>query len=188
MSLFETRYHFRASVSDPDRGVSVEAVTLIALKFPEETAERFWLRLLAWALWWTPGLRFGPLEADEPDLFDVDPHDRKTVWVKVSPDSAEVMERAARHNRGAVVAAAFVGDEDLSRFAEASRTLKGLERVEFVVVDPALLGALAETVDERRYDLQVTVVEDHVYLQIGKHSFDGGFRRFQGFANSNRFR
>ncbi len=187
MSLFETRYHFRVSVSDDARRVSVENVTLIALKFREETAATFWLRVLAWALFWTPGLRFGPQEPDEPDLFDLDPHDRKTVWVKVSPESAEVMEKAARHNRGAVVAAVFEGGEDLARFEEESRTLKGLENVEFLVVDPALLAAMTEAIDERRYDLQVTVVEDTVYLQVGKHSFSGTFRRFLGFAKANRF-
>ena len=42
-------------------------------------------------------------------------------------------------------------------------------------------------IDERRYDLQFTLVEDHLYLQVGNHSFDGGFRRFVGFAKANRF-
>ena len=187
MSLFETRYHFRASVSDSERGVSAENITLIALKFPEETSDAFWLRVVAWALWWTPGLRFGPMEEDEPDLFDLDPHDRKTVWVKISPASAEVMERAARHNRGAVVGAAFVGESDLARFAEESRTFKGLDAVEFVVVEPALLSAMSEAIDERRYDLQFTVVEDTLYLQAGKLAFSGTFRRSLGFAKANRF-
>lgn len=187
MSLFATRYHFRAGISDPSRGVSVEALTMIAHKFQEDSSERFWLRVLAWALWYTPELRFGPHEEDAPDVVEIDPHDRRVVWVKVSPASAETMERAARHNRGAVVGAAFAGDEDLARFEDESRSLKGLERVEFVVVEPPLLASIAETIDERRYDLAVTIVEDHLYLQVGKHTFDGVFRRFLGFAKANRF-
>ena len=186
MALPEIRFSFRINLSDTSRDVSAEA-TLIALLHPEETLERLYLRVIAWALFYTPTLHFGPglSEPDTATLFDEDLTGRRTVWIGANPLSAEKLNYAVRHNHGALVGAAFDGQESYARFLDGSRSFKGLESVEFLRVDSAFLATLAEEMQERRYDVDLTVVEDTIYLSAGGKSFTGTFERFTGLPQSD---
>ena len=181
MPLDEIRYHFRMTVADLGRGVDAQA-QLVPLHHREESLERFYLRVIAWALWYTPDLRIAPPshDPDEPSLFADDPTGRRSVWIAIDPESAETIGHAIRHNRGATIGVAFSDRESLERFAATTRGVKGLETAEFVTVDEALLHQMAHDLDERRYDLAITVVEDHLYLSTGRRSFEGTFTRSQG--------
>lgn len=181
MPLDEIRYHFRVRLADPARGVEAEA-QLVPLHHREEPLERFYLRLLTWALFWTPELQIAPPshDPDAPALFADDPTGRKAAWIAVDPGEASSIGHAVRHNRGAKVGVAFSERAALERFLGTTRGVKGLETAEFLLVDEALLHEMAEALDERRYDVAITVVEDHVYLQAGRRSFDGVFARRKG--------
>lgn len=186
MALSDIRFSWRVQLSDTGRDVSADA-TLVALLPPTETLDRLYLRLLAWAIWFTPTLRFGPglAEPDAPGLFDEDLTGRRTVWVGVNPPSAEKMNYAVRHNHGARIGAAFAGHTAYAGFLEGSRTLKGVETVEFVRIEEAFLAALAEALQERRYDVEITIVEDTIYLSAGGQSFSGTFEKFTGLPESD---
>ena len=186
MALSEIRFSFRINLSDTSREVSAQAA-LVALLHPEETLDRLFLRVIAWALWYTPTLRFGPglAEPDSPTLFDEDLTGRRTAWIGANPASAEKLNYAVRHNHGALVGAAFAGRAAYDRFLEGSRTFKGLETVEFARVDEAFLEALAERLQERRDDLDLTIVEDTLYLNAGDQSFSGTFERFTGLPHAD---
>ena len=183
MPLDEIRYHFRITVADLVRGVEAQG-HLVPLHHREETLERFYLRVLAWALFWTPDLQIAPPthDPDAPSLFADDPTGRKSAWIAVDPEDASSIGHALRHNRGATVGVAFSDRAALERFLATTRGVKGLETAEFLLVDEALLHELAGALDERRYDLAITVIEDHLYLQAGPRSFDGLFTRRRGIA------
>ncbi len=168
-------------LSDTERDVAAVA-QLVAQLHPSETLDRLYLRLLGWALWYTPTLRFGPglSEPDEPALYDEDLTGRRTAWIAVNPEAAENVTYAVRHNHGARIAAAFAGIPEYERFLEGSRTLRGVEGVEFARVDDAFLAELAEKLQERRYDVEITIVEDTIYLSAGGQSFSGTFEKFTG--------
>lgn len=181
MALSEIRFSWRVQLSDTGRDVSAGA-QLVGQLHPSETLDRLYLRLLAWAIWYTPTLRFGPglSEPDEPALYDEDLTGRRTVWIGINPEAAEKVSYAVRHNHGASIAAAFAGIQEYARFVEGSRSLKGVETVEFARVDEAFLAELAEKLQERRYDVEITIVEDTIYLSAGGQSFSGTFETFTG--------
>ena len=181
MPLDEIRYQFRIRVADLARGVEAQSV-LVPLHHREDALERLYLRLIAWALWWTPELQIAPAthDRDAPSLFADDLTGRKTLWIAVDPEDASIVGHALRHNRGARVGVAFSDPSVLERFLATARGVKGLQAAEFVLVDQALLHDMAQQLDERRYDVAITIVEDHLYLQAGRRSFDGVFRRFEG--------
>jgi len=181
MSLPEIRFQYRTHLSEPSRGVDVDTVLHPSLH-PSEKLERLWLRLLAWALWYTPGLRFGPglSSPDEPSLFDTDPTGRRSVYVAVDPPDAERLAFAARHNQDAVVAAAFGGEAALVGCIANSRTHRGTGEVEVAVVEERLLAELAERFAERRYDLAITLLDESLYLDVGGEPASGSVKRWQG--------
>ena len=181
MPLDEIRYQFRVTLADLDRGVQASSV-LVALHHRDETLERFYLRILTWALYWTPELQIAPAthDPDEPALFALDPEGRRSVWIAVDPEDADSVRHAIRHNRGARIAVVFSDAESKDRFFASVRGPRGLEAAEFLAVDDALLQAMAASLDERRYDLAITIVEDHVYLDTGRRAFEGSFRRTHG--------
>ena len=180
MALEDIRISWRVHLSDAARGIDADA-NLVTLRRFDEPIAHLWLRLIAWGLWYTPTLRF--VFRDDPDapaLEDEDLTGRRTVFVAVDPDSAERMAYAVRHNRGAVVGAAFGGAAALAAFREKSRTVKGIESVEFAVVDAELLDAMAEALPDRRYDVSLTIVEDQLYLSVGEQGFTGSVLRSTG--------
>lgn len=181
MPLDEIRYQFRVTLADVSRGIDAQA-RLVPLHHRDETLERFFLRVLCWALWYTPDLRIAPPthDPDEPALLADDPSGRRDVWVAVDPEDAGAVGHAIRHNRGATVGVAFSDRAALDRFLATTRGVKGLESAELVLVDEALLQAMAGSLDERRYDLAITIVEDHLYLAAGTRSFEGLYRRTRG--------
>src|SRR5579863_4872617 len=150
MALPEIRFAWRVQLSDTGRGVDA-ATNLVGLLHPSESLERLYLRLLAWALWYSPELRFGPglSTPDAPALFADDLIGRKTTWILANPASAEKVNHVVRHNQGATVGAIFDGKGSWERFLEGSRSFKGMEQVEFVRVDEQFLGAIAEQLQER---------------------------------------
>ena len=59
MPLDEIRYHFKVTLADLARGVEAQG-QIVPLHHRDETLERFYLRVLTWALFWTPDLQIAP--------------------------------------------------------------------------------------------------------------------------------
>jgi uncharacterized protein YaeQ len=175
MALPSTLLHFDLALSHADEGTHHEATFKLA-RHPSETPERAWLRVLAFAWRWCEGLSFGPglCEPDAPDLVARTPDGRASALVRVGrPDPARV-ERDVNQNAGARVAVLFESPRRLEAFLEEARAggLARLERAELAAVDPPLLRALAAR-DDRRFKTAVTLVSDHLYVEVAGQMLEG---------------
>lgn len=179
MALPSTLHHFDLRFSLADHGVEGEAALKVA-RHPSETMERVWLRVLAYAWKWREGIAFGPglCEPDAPDLLVVAPGGRSSLVVRVGrPDPARV-ERDVNQNAGAEVAVLFDGARRLQAFVEEARErrLARVASADLAAVDGALLAELA-TLDDRRLKVVVTLVADHLYLEVNGRTLEGPLHR-----------
>lgn len=179
MALPSTLHHFDLRVSQADHGLEKE-LSLKVARHPSETMERVWLRVLAFAWKWREGLAFGPglCEPEEPDLVAASPDGRASLLVRVGrPDPARV-EKDVRQNAGARVAVLLDSPRRMEAFLEEGRRLglSGLASVEVAALDPEILRALSGR-EERRTRCSVTLVEDHLYVEIDGQMADGPLHR-----------
>lgn len=179
MALPSTLHHFELHVSHADEGVEA-SVALKVARHPSEAMERVWLRVLAYAWKWRDGISFGPglCDPDAPDLRVPAPHGGSALVVRVGrPDPARV-ERDVNQNAGAEVAVLLDGPRRLSAYVAEARA-RGLGRaveVDLAAIDPPLLAALG-SIEARRVHLVVTLVADHVYLDVDGRALDGPLHR-----------
>jgi uncharacterized protein YaeQ len=169
MALPATLVHFDLRVVHADRGVE-QALSFKIARHPSETAERMWLRVLAFAWKWREGLAFGPglCEPEAPDLLASTPDGRASAVVRVGKPEPARVERDVNRNAGADVAVLFDSPRRLEAFLAEARAqgLARLGRAELAAVDPALLAALAAR-EERRFKGAITLVADHLYVEMG---------------------
>jgi uncharacterized protein YaeQ len=176
MALPSTLHHFDVRLSQVDRGVDRQLAVKLA-RHPSETAERLWLRLLAFCWQWEETLAFGPglCEPDEPDLFAVGPDgSTRTLLCRVGrPELARVEKDCARGG-GARVAVLFESPRRLESFLGEARAGRP-ERIaaaELAAVAEEILRPLAR-LEERRIKLGLTLADDHLYLDLGGETLDG---------------
>jgi uncharacterized protein YaeQ len=179
MALPSTLHTFDLRFSQADRGVEGEAALKVA-RHPSETMERVWLRVLAYAWKWRDGIAFGPglCEPEAPDLLAQAPGGRASLVVRVGRPEPARVERDVNQNAGADVAVLFDGPRRLAAFLAEARE-RGLERAasaDLAAVDGPLLAELA-AVDGRRIRLVVTLVADHLYLEVNGVTLDGPLHR-----------
>lgn len=179
MALPSTLLHFDLRLSQADLGVEQDVSFKVA-RHPSETAERLWLRVLAFAWKWREGLAFGPglCEPDAPDLLAVTPDGRASLVVRVGKPEPVRVERDVNRSAGASVAVLFESPRRLEAFLAEARALglDRLSRAELAAVDPALLAALAAR-EERRVRLSVTLVADHLYVEVGGEMLEAPLTR-----------
>jgi uncharacterized protein YaeQ len=179
MALPSTLHHLDLRVAHGDVGVEGEASVKIA-RHPSESIERLWLRILAYAWKWREGLAFGPglCEPEAPDLLAALPDGRCSLVARVGKPEPARVERDVNQNAGAEVAVLFESPRRLEAFlAEArERRLVRAAAADLAAVDPALLSALSER-DERRIRASVTLVADHLYVDVGGRTLDGPLHR-----------
>ncbi len=180
MALPSTLHHFDVRLSNVDRGVEQDLSVKVA-RHPSETAERLWLRLLAFCWQWEESLAFGPgiCEPDEPDLVALGADgSTRTLLVRVGrPELARVEKDCARGG-GARVAVLFESPRRLEAFLTEARAGRP-ERIaaaELAAVPEEILRPLAR-VEERRVKLGLTLADDHLYLDLGKETLDGALIR-----------
>jgi uncharacterized protein YaeQ len=179
MALPSTLHHFDLRFSDADRGVEGEAAFKVA-RHPSETMERVWLRVLAYAWKWREGIFFGPglCDPDAPDLLVTAPGGRASLIVRVGKPEPARVERDVNRNAGAEVAVLFDGARRLSSFIAEARE-GGFARAaaaDLAALDGRLLAELA-AMDERRLEVVVTLVADHLYLEVNGRTLDGPLHR-----------
>jgi uncharacterized protein YaeQ len=179
MALPSTLHHFDLRFSQADYGIEGEAALKVA-RHPSENMERVWLRVLAYAWKWREGITFGPglCEPDAPDLLALAPGGRTALLVRVGKPEPARVERDVNQNAGADVAVLFDGARRLEAFlAEArERDLARAATADLAAVDGPLLAELAG-VDARRIGVVVTLVADHLYVEVNGRALDGPLHR-----------
>src|SRR5687767_5066725 len=102
MALPSTRYEYRLSLANVDRGVQLDT-TLVAARHPSETGEHLVLRVLAWCLLSREGLVFGAglSDGEASDLEARDATGRVTCWVECGAVDAARLRRLVQANGAA---------------------------------------------------------------------------------------
>jgi uncharacterized protein YaeQ len=180
MALPSTLHHFDVRLSHVDRGLHRDLSVKVA-RHPSETAERLWLRLLAFCWQWEETLAFGPglCEPDEPDLWAVGPDgSTRTLLVRVGRPELARVERDCARGGGARVAVLFESPRRLDAFLAEARAGRPerLARAELAAAPEAVTRALRGR-EERRTALGLTIADDHLYLELPGESVDGPLER-----------
>jgi uncharacterized protein YaeQ len=179
MALPSTLHHLDLRLSHADDGVQGE-VSLRLARHPSETVERLWLRILAYAWKWREGLAFGPglCEPEAPDVLASGPDGRPSLVVRVGKPEPSRVERDVNQNAGAQVAVLFESPRRLEAFVAEAREqrLGRAVAADLAAVDPALLTALSVR-DDRRIRVAVTLVADHLYVDVGGQTLEGPLHR-----------
>lgn len=179
MALPSTLHHLDLHLANVDRGVDRD-LTLRVARHPSESMDRLWLRVLAFAWQFEEGLAFGPglCEPDAPDLLSAGADGRPTLLVRVGKPDPDRVARDVAQGGGARVAALFESPRRLDAFLVEGqeRRLERLARAELAAVDPPLLTWLS-CKDDRRLRVSVTLVADHLYLEVAGDTLDGPLHR-----------
>ncbi|HTN51941.1 MAG TPA: YaeQ family protein [Anaeromyxobacter sp.] len=179
MALPSTLHHLDLRLSNVDRGIDRE-LSLKVARHPSESMERLWLRVLALAWQFEEGIGFGPglCEPEAPDVLAARLDGTPSVLVRVGKPDPERVAKDVSGGGGARVAVLFESPRRLEAFLEEARQarLDRIARAELAAVDPPLLAALAAR-EERRIRAGVTLVADHLYLDLGRETLDGPLHR-----------
>jgi len=180
MALPSTLHHFDVRLSNVDRGVDRDLSVKVA-RHPSETAERLWLRLLAFCWQWEESLAFGPgiCEPEEPDLVALGADgSTRTLIVRVGRPELVRIEKDCARGGGARVAVLFESPRRLETFLAEARAGKPerVQAAELVAVPEEILKPLAR-LEERRVKLGLTLADDHLYLDLGRETLDGALVR-----------
>jgi uncharacterized protein YaeQ len=176
------RMDFRVDLSHVDRGRQVSEKLAVA-RHPSESAEHVILRVIAYCLFQEEGLSFGPglADAEGADLWTHDHAGRITTWVECGTAAFDKLKKVVQHNPGVAVHALFSDQRRRDELIETARDPgvragKVANSIEVWRVDPALVAGLAESA-ERRQKWAVTVVGDHLYIEVDGVSRDGALER-----------
>jgi uncharacterized protein YaeQ len=182
MALQATRLSFTVALSNVDRRRELTQTLLVA-RHPSETQEHAILRVLAWCLVNEDGLEFGPglSTPDAADLWTRDLTGRLTTWVECGAATAERLRKVQQHNPG--IAVHVVLDDarrtnELSAELSATRLPRGSTPPSLWQVDGPLVGRLAG-IEPLRQRWTVTVVGDHLYVDVDGVALDGAASRSQ---------
>ncbi len=180
MALPSTLHHFDVALAHVDRGLE-RTLALKVARHPSETMERLWLRLLAHCWLWEESLAFGPgiSDPDAPDLVALGPDgSTPALIVRVGRPELGRIERDVARGGGARVAALFESPRRLEAFLAEARAGRPerIARAELAAVSEPFLRALGSH-DGRRQRLSVTIVADHLYLDLGGETLDGPLQR-----------
>jgi uncharacterized protein YaeQ len=180
MALQPTRYDFRLTLSNVDRGRELAESVLLA-RHPSETQQHAILRMLALCLLNEEGLAFGP-GLSTPDAADLWTHDltgQVTTWVECGNATADGLRKVQQHHQRVGVHVVMDDARKLRELDEelaTSRLPRGAPPITLWLVDAGLVRELAEK-DERRQRWSVTVVGDHLYVDADGKTLDGAVAR-----------
>lgn len=178
MALPSTIYRVNIQLSDIDRGV-YESLQATVARHPSETEERLVARLLAYALFFEPGLAFtkGVGAGDEPDLWLKGADDRVLLWVEVGLPEPERLIKAGRH--AARVAAVVCGRALPAWEQQHLQKLAGVSNLTVLRFDQPFINNLAAGLD-RSITWSVTVNDGNLYLDAGADSFETVLQELTG--------
>lgn len=164
MALPSTVYRVNIQLSDVDRGV-YESLQATVARHPSETEERLVARLLAYALFYEPGLAFtkGVGSGDEPDLWLKGPDDRVLLWVEAGLPEPERLIKAGRH--AARVALVACG-RALSNWEQHLSKLERVTNLSVISFEQPFINRLTSGLD-RSVNWAVTISDGTLYLNVG---------------------
>lgn len=168
MALTATVHNFEVALSDVDRGL-YDTLVLKVARHPSESAEYLVARVLAYALELVEGLAFsgGLSNADEPALWVHDLTGQLQAWIEVGTPDAARLHKASK----ACARVRVYCHKDPGPWLRqlAGQKVHAPERVEIVLLDRALVSALAERLEKRTH-WSVSVSEGELYVDVGKAS------------------
>lgn len=177
MALPSARFEFRLSLSDADRGVSVQQSAIVA-RHPSETAEHLILRVLGFCLLYEERLEFGPglSDPEAADLVARDLTGRITTWIECGAADPDKVRKVLLHNNDASVHAVLCEprrrDELLAGIAGWKKPPRGRGQLGIWMIDRELVAALSQR-EERRQTWTVTLVGGHAYVEADGLAIDG---------------
>jgi uncharacterized protein YaeQ len=180
MALAPTRFEYRVTLSNVDRGRDLTG-TVILSRHPSETQRRLTLRLIAWCLLNEDALTSGPglSTPDTPDLWTHDLTGQLKTWIECGTAAGDGLRKVQKHYPGAAVHVVLDDRkraEALASELAATRLPRGSTPPILWIVDDALVSRLAER-DDRRQKWTVTVVGDHLYVEADGLALDGAVER-----------
>jgi uncharacterized protein YaeQ len=167
MAQTSTPVRFKLQLSHVDRGL-YEAVELKMAQHPSETRRYLLCRLCAAALLWEEGLSFskgGLSSPDEAPLSSRTLDGRLTLQVEIGTPSAERLHKASKAAPRVVV----VTHQPLAQLKDAlaGHKVHKLDTIDVYVLDPAFLDQLDAHLGERGGELDVTVSDGQLYVNVG---------------------
>jgi uncharacterized protein YaeQ len=170
MALPSTIYRAAIQLSDVDRSI-YETVQATVARHPSETEERLAARLLAYALFYEPGLAFtkGISAGDEPDLWVKGPDGRVQLWIEVGLPEPDRLVKASRHAGRVVLVAS--GRALPNWLQQHLPKLAGVANLTVVTIAPAFLSSLAARL-ERSIAWSITITEGTLYLKAGEETLE----------------
>ena len=182
MALPSTRMDSRIELAHVDRGLEASERIVVA-RHPSESADHLVLRVLAHCIFHEEGLAFGPglSDAEAADLWTRDPAGRLTTWIECGAAPFEKLKKIVQHNAGIAVHALFSDARRKEQLLEAARAPgaragKVAEAISVWSVDPRLVAALVEK-EARSSTWAVTIVGDHLYVEVLGETLDGELSR-----------
>jgi uncharacterized protein YaeQ len=164
------RWEYRLRLSHVDRGVDL-ASNVIVGRHPSETTGHLALRMLAYCFLYEEAIEFGPglCAGDAPDLFANDLTGKLRLWIGCGEVAPDLARKVVQHNRDAQVHIVHAKPESRDGFLERVRAWprppRGWENLTLWLVPPALVEALG-ALDRLRQDWTVTIVGDHLYVEV----------------------
>jgi uncharacterized protein YaeQ len=180
LALQPTRLEYRITLSHVDRSIDLAETAVILGRHPSETQEHATLRVLSWCLLHEEGITFGPgLSSDgTADLWVHDLTGRLVTWIECGATRWDHLRKALHQNGDARAHVVFSSERkrtELLAEIEGAPHAREASRVTLWSVDPALVTALAAR-EDRRQRWSVTIVGDHLYVEVEGKSFDGEAR------------
>lgn len=170
MALPSTIYRASLQLSDVDRGVYEVLQTTIA-RHPSETEERLVARVLAYALFYEPGLAFtkGVGAGDEPDLWLKEPDGRTALWVEVGLPESERILKASRHS--AKVALVVCGRALPHWEQQHLKKMSELRNVNILLFNQLFINSVSAKLD-RSINWDITISDNNLYINSGDETFE----------------
>lgn len=178
-----TRWEYRITLSDVDRGVNL-VDTVVVSQHPSESTEHVVLRVLGFCL--VAGgdarLDFGPgvCVGDAPDVVGHDLTGRMVVWVGCGDVPPDLARKVVQHNRDAsvhvVLSRADRRDAFVERVAAWPSRPKGWPNLTLWRFPAELVDKLA-AMEGLRQRWIVTLSGEHAYLEVDGVTMDGAIER-----------
>ena len=164
MALPSTIYRAGIQLADVDKNRYETLQTTIA-RHPSETEERLTARLLAYALYYEPGLAFtrGVGAGDEPDLWLKGGDGRILLWIEVGLPDPDRLVKASRHAARVVLIASGAAMPSWEK--QHLPKLSGIANLCVVRLDRNFITQLAARL-ERSITWSLTITEGSLYLNV----------------------
>jgi uncharacterized protein YaeQ len=177
MALQATAYRFKVQLSHVDRGV-YEALDVRMARHPSENERYLLARLFAYCAFYEEGLVFskgGLSSPDDPPLARYTLDGTLVMWIEIGTPSAERLHKASK--AAPRVAVVTHHDPALLRKELEGKKVHKLESIEIYALAPAFLDEVASHVGDRGAEVELTITEGQLYVQIGGASITGAMER-----------